>query len=122
MFCVPELVFGGSEGVKSNFQILRSRIGFQRYRVRRVPFSCFALPGTFSAVPRALGPVFMFCAPRLIFIGTEVLESCIHVFHSHTSFRHNQGRRVQLSCFPLSDSFSTVPWRRVQFSCFALPD
>jgi hypothetical protein len=39
--------------------------------VRQAPFSCFARPESFSAVLRASGPVFMFCAPRLIFDGTE---------------------------------------------------
>jgi hypothetical protein len=90
LFCAPELIFGGTEGVGSRFHVLRSRNRFQRYRGHRVPFSCFALPNSFSAVPRASvsfscfahldsfslvprvsGPVFMFCAPGIIFGGTE---------------------------------------------------
>jgi hypothetical protein len=56
MFCAPGVVFGGNKGVG-------------------VPFSCFALPDSFSAVPRASGPVFMFCVPGLIFGGTEGVGS-----------------------------------------------
>jgi hypothetical protein len=63
MFCAPGLIFGGTKGVGSHFHVLRSRTHFLRYRRRRVPFSCFVLPNSFSAVPRASGPVFMFCGP-----------------------------------------------------------
>jgi hypothetical protein len=75
LFFLPGLVFCGSEGVVSRFLVLRVRTHFRRYRRRRVPFSCFALPDLFSAVPRASDPVFMFCAPRLIFDGTEDVGS-----------------------------------------------
>jgi hypothetical protein len=44
-----------------------------------VPFSCFVRPDSFSTVPGALGPVFMFCAPGLMFGGTEGVESRFHV-------------------------------------------
>jgi hypothetical protein len=72
MFCAPGVLFGGTEGDVSRFHVLRSRTHFRRYqgrwvrfhvlrsrtrfrrfRGRRVPFSCFALPDSFSAVPRA---------------------------------------------------------------------
>jgi hypothetical protein len=122
MFCAPELVFDGSVGVGSSFHVFHSRTLFWWHRVRQVLFLCFALLDSFLAVPRASGPVSMFCATRLVFIGTEGLESCIHVFRSRTSFRQNRGRLVRLSCFPLSDSFSAVLRRRVMFSCFAPPD
>jgi hypothetical protein len=69
--CRPELVFGGTEGVGSRFNVVSSRSCFRRYRGRRVPFLCFARPDSFLAVPRASGPVFMFCAPRLVFGGAE---------------------------------------------------
>jgi hypothetical protein len=108
IFCALGLGFGGTEGVGDRFHVLRSRTLFRRYRVRRVPFSCFALPDSFSVVLRASRPIFMFCAPGLIFIGTEGLESRIHVFRSWTSFQRNRGRQVKLSCFSLRDSFSTV--------------
>jgi hypothetical protein len=60
MFCAPGLIFGGTECVGSRFHILRAGIRFRRYRGRRVPLSCFTLPDSFSAVPRASGLVFMF--------------------------------------------------------------
>jgi hypothetical protein len=53
MFSAPRLVFCGTEGVGSHFYILLSQTRFRRYRGRRVPFSCFARPDSFSAVPRA---------------------------------------------------------------------
>jgi hypothetical protein len=109
MFCAPELVFGGTEGVGSRFHVLRSRSRFCRYRGRRVPFLCFALPESFSAVPSALGPVFMFCAPELNFGGTEGIWSCCHGLRFRTRFRRYRGRRVPFSCFARPNSFSTVP-------------
>jgi hypothetical protein len=65
MFCAPGLVFGGNEGVGSHFHVshfhvLRSRPRFRRYRGRQVPFSCFALPDSFSTVMRAWDPDLMF--------------------------------------------------------------
>jgi hypothetical protein len=127
MFCAPRIVFGGAECVGFRFHVFRSQTRFRRYRRRRVPFSCFALPNSFSAIPRASGPVFMFCALGLIFGGTEGVVSRFHAlrsrnhfrryrgrqvpFHalrSRTRFRRYQGRRVPFSCFPLSESFSVV--------------
>jgi hypothetical protein len=61
-FCALGLVFGGSEGVVSRLHFSRARTHFRRYQERRVPFSCFALPNSFSDVLSASGPVFMFCA------------------------------------------------------------
>jgi hypothetical protein len=75
LFCAPELIFGGTVGVGSFFNVLRSRTHFRRYRGRRVMFSCFALPDSYSAVPRALGPFFMFRAPKHIFGGTVGVRS-----------------------------------------------
>jgi hypothetical protein len=109
IFCAPELVFGGTEGVESLFNVLRSRTRFWRCRARRVPFSCFALPDSFSVVSWASSPVFMFCATRLIFDGTEGVRSFFHVLRSRTHFRLYRGRRVPFSCFVLPDSFSAVP-------------
>jgi hypothetical protein len=87
MFCSPGLIFGGSEGVGSRFHVLRSRTHFRRYRGRRVQFSCFALPDSFSAVPWASGPVFMFCAPGLVFGCTVGVGSSFHVLRYRTYFR-----------------------------------
>jgi hypothetical protein len=108
IFCDPELIFGGTEGVRSYFNVLRSRTHFRRYRGRRVPFSCLALPGSFSAVPRASGPIFMFCAPELIFGCTEGVRSRFHVFLARTLFRRFRGRRGPFSCFALPDMFLAV--------------
>jgi hypothetical protein len=109
MFCAPGLVFYSNGGGPSRFLALLARTHFQRYRGCRVPFSCFTLPNSFSAVPRALGPVFVFCAPRLVFGGTEGVGSRFHVLRAHTRFRRFWGRRVPFSCFALPDSFSAVP-------------
>jgi hypothetical protein len=106
MFCAPELVFGGTVGVGSRFHVLRSRTSFRRYRgvrslfhvlhaqtlfrlyrVHRVPFSCFAHSDSFLAVQRASGPVFMFCAPGLVFGGTEGVRSHFHDLCSQIHFR-----------------------------------
>jgi hypothetical protein len=126
--CALGLVFGGAEGVRSRFHVLRARTCFRRYRGRRVPFSSFALSDSFSAVPRASGPVFTFCAPGLIFSCTEGIGSRFyvllsltrfrryrgsgsrfHVLRSRTHFRWYQGRWVPFSCFACPDTFSAVP-------------
>jgi hypothetical protein len=78
MFLAPGLVFSGTEGDGSSFYVLRSRTHFQRYREHQVPFSCFALAYSFSAVPRVSGPVYMLCVPGLVFYGTEGVGSCFH--------------------------------------------
>jgi hypothetical protein len=138
MFYAPGLVFGGTEGVGSRFHVLRDRTHFRRYQGRQLPFSCFvrrtrfrryrgrripfsyfALPNSFSAVPRASGAVFMFCAPGLVFGGIEGVRSCFHVFRSRTCFWRYRGRRVPFSRFPLRDSFWRYRGCRVPFSCFA---
>jgi hypothetical protein len=109
MFSASIIVFGGSECVGSHFNVLRSRTRFRRYRGRRVRFFCFALPDSFSAVPRASGPVFIFCAPGLVFGETEGVGSHFHVLPARTHFRRYRGRPIPFSCFPLPYSFSTVP-------------
>jgi hypothetical protein len=108
LFCTPELVSGGIEGLRSRFHILRSRTHFRRYRGRQVPFSSFARPDSFSVEPRALGPVFMVCTPGLLFGNTEGVGSCFHVLRDRTRFRWYRGRRVPFSCFPLLDIFLAV--------------
>jgi hypothetical protein len=109
MFCEPGIVFGDTEGVGSRFHVLRSRTRFRRYGGRVVPFSCFARPDSFSAVPRASGPVFMFCAPGLNFGGTEGVGSDFHVLRSRTHFRRYRGRRVPFSCFACWTRFRRLP-------------
>jgi hypothetical protein len=99
MFCSPGLVFDGTECVGSRFHVLLSGTRFRRYRGRRVPFSCFSLPDSFSAVPSASGPVFMFCAPVLIFFGTEGVASRFHVLRARTCFRYTEGVRSRFHVF-----------------------
>jgi hypothetical protein len=108
-FCAPGLVFDGTEGVGARFHFLRSRTLFARYRGRRVLFSCFALPNSFRAVPRASGTVFKFCAPRLVFDGTEGDRARFHVLRSRTLFGWYRGRRGSFSSFAFPDTFLTVP-------------
>jgi hypothetical protein len=97
VFCASGLVLGSNEGVGSRIHHLRAGTRFRRYRGRRVSFTCFALQDSFSAVPRASGPVFMFCAPGLIFDGTEGVGSLIHDLRARTRFRRLRGRRVPYS-------------------------
>jgi hypothetical protein len=98
MFCAPEYVFAVAAGVGSCFHVLRTRTRFRRYRRRRAPFSCIAIPVPFSAVRRALDTVFRFCMPVLIFGGIEGIMPSFHVW----GYR---GRRLPISCFALPDSF-----------------
>jgi hypothetical protein len=105
IFFAPGLVFDGTEGVGSCFQILRARTRFQRYRGRRVPLSSFARPESFSAFTRASGPVFMFCAPGLRFDGTEGVMFLFHVFRSRNSFRRYRVSQVPFSSFARPDPF-----------------
>jgi hypothetical protein len=108
MFCTPGLVFDGTEGVGSRFHVLRSQTSFRRCRLRRVPFSCFERPASFSVEPRASGPVFIFCASGLVFGGTEGVGSRFHILRVGTSFWRYRGRRVPFSYFALRDTFSAV--------------
>jgi hypothetical protein len=121
MFCTPGLVFGGTEGVGSHFQVLSSQTRFRRYRGRRVPFSCFARPYSFLEVPKASGPVIMFCVPELVFGGVEGVGSRFHVLRARTRFRRYRGRRVSFSCFALPDSFSAEPRASYPVFMFCAP-
>jgi hypothetical protein len=128
MFCAPGLIFGGKEGGGSRFHVMLARTRFQKYRGRRVPFSClrvqtnsrryrgrrvrfecFARLDLFSTVPRASGPVFLLCAPGRIFGGTEGVGSRFLVLLPGLIFIGTEG---DMSCFPVfarADSFSAVP-------------
>jgi hypothetical protein len=81
-FSAPVHFFGGTEGIESRFYVLRSLTGFRQYRGRRVPFSCFALPNLFSAIPMASVPFFMFCASGPVLGGTDGVRSYFHVLRS----------------------------------------
>jgi hypothetical protein len=76
--------------------------------MRRVSYSYFACSISFSALRRASGPVFMFCAPGLIFGGAERVESPLHILRAQNRFRWYRGPRVPFSCFARPDSFSAV--------------
>jgi hypothetical protein len=78
-------------GVGSRFHVLRSRTQFRRNRGRRFPFSCFARPDSFSAVPRVSDPILMFCTPGLVFGCTEGVRSRFHVLRARTGFRPYRG-------------------------------
>jgi hypothetical protein len=142
MFCVPVLIFDGSEGVGSRFNVLRSRTCFRRYRRRPLLFPCFASPHTFLTIPRASGNVFMFCTPELVFGGTEGVSYRFHVLRSRTHFSAvpRGSGPVFMFCVPAlifggtegigsrfrvlraRPHFRRSRWRWVPFSCFALPD
>jgi hypothetical protein len=96
-------VFGGTEQVGSIFHVWRAQTRFHWYRGRRVPFSCFTLPDSFSAVSRASLSVFMFFAPGHVFGDTEYVRSRFYIFRSRTFFWRYRGRRVPFSCFALPD-------------------
>jgi hypothetical protein len=98
MFCAPRSVLGGIDGAVYSFRVSHSRTRFRRYRGHQVLFSCFALPDSFSAVLRALGPVFIFCALRLIFDSTEGACFRFHVLPSRTHFGRYRRRQVMFSC------------------------
>jgi hypothetical protein len=100
---------GGSEGVGSSLQVLRSRTHFRGYRGRRVLFSCFALLDTFLAVRKASGPIFLFCAPGHAFCGADDVGTCFHVLRSRTRFQRYRGRLVPFSCFARLDAPAAVP-------------
>jgi hypothetical protein len=108
MFCTPEFIFDETVGVMCLFHVLRSRSHFHRYRGPRVPYSCSSLPYSFSSVPTASGLALTFCAPELIFGGTEGVMSSFHGLRYRTNFRQYRGRQVQFSSFALSDSFWTI--------------
>jgi hypothetical protein len=121
IFCAPGLIFGGTEGVVSRYNVLCTRTRFRRYRGRRVPFSCFALPDSFSAVQWASDPIFLFCDPGLIFDGTVVVGSRFHVLRSRTRFRRYRGCHFSCSCFARLDSFSAVPGASLLVFLFCAP-
>jgi hypothetical protein len=122
MFCAPGLIFDGAECVGSRFHVLRARTSFRRYRVRRVSFSCFERPNSCSALPRASGPVFIFCAPGPVFGATEVVGSRFHLLRARTLVWRYRGRRVPFSCFARPDSFSALPRESSAFFMFCAPE
>jgi hypothetical protein len=108
-FEAPGLVFGGTYGVWSRFDILCSRTRFQQFLGRQVLFSCFASPFSFSAVPRASCPVFLFCVPGHVFGVIVVVRSPFLVLRFRNRFCRFRGRQVQFSCLAYPHLFSAVP-------------
>jgi len=130
-FGAPGHVFGVTECVGSRFQVSRSGTRFPRFRVRRFPFSRFALLELFSVLMRALGPVFAFshfvlpdailplpsasdpvftfCALGRVFGITECVWSRFHVLRFRSLFGRDRVRWVPFSSFALRDAFSAFP-------------
>jgi hypothetical protein len=100
MFGTPGLIFGRTEGARIHFHVILSRSHFRRYRERRVPFSYFAFPNSFSALPRASNPVLS---------GTEDVGFWFHILRTRIRFGRYRGSRVSFSCFALPDSIWAVP-------------
>jgi hypothetical protein len=107
-FCARGFCFGGTEGDRFCFTVLRSRTRFRRYRGHQVTSSCFSLPDPFSLVPSSSGPIFMFCATVIIFGGNEGVRSHFLVLRSQNRFQLYRGRRVPFSCFVLLEPFSAI--------------
>jgi hypothetical protein len=98
MFCDLTLIFDGTEGAGSRFNVLRSQTRFGTYRGRWVPFASFALPDTFSCF------AFPDCFSAVLRVSGQVF-----IFRFRTHFWRYRGCRVPFSCFALSDSFWAVP-------------
>jgi hypothetical protein len=141
MFGAPGLIFGGNKGVGSRLHVLHARTRFRRYRGRRVSFSYFARPNSFSAVPTASGPAFMFCAPGHVFGDMEGVGSRFHVLRldsfsaltrasdpvfmfcaSRLIFDGTEGVGSRFHLLRSRTRFRRYRGRRVMFSYFALPD
>jgi hypothetical protein len=115
MFYASGLIFGGTEGIESRFHVLGYRTRFRRFGGRRVSISCFSQPDSFSAVPRASGPVYMFCAPGLVFGGIEGVGSRFHILLSRTRFQRYRGRQIPFSCIACPDLFPPYQGRLFPF-------
>jgi hypothetical protein len=146
MFCAPELIFGGTNGVRTLFRRCGGRpdafLTVPMASTPQLPLSYFALPDSFSTVPRASGPIFMFCPSELVFGNTDDVSFRFHVLRPQTRFRRYRANQVPFSYFAIPDSFFTgtegvgshlhilrgrIRFRRDRsrlhlFLCFALPD
>jgi hypothetical protein len=119
--CALRLIFDGNDGVGSRFHVLRFRTHFRRYLGRRISFSCFVCPDSFSTVPKASGPVFMFLGPRLVFGATEGVGSRFHVLRTHNRFRRAECVESHFHVLRSWTRFRRCRVRRVPFSCFTRP-
>jgi hypothetical protein len=121
MFYATELIFNGTNGVGSRFHVLCARTRIRRCEGRRVPFSCFALPDSFSAVLRALCLVFMFCVHVLDFDGSEGVGSHFHVLRPRTRFLRYRGIGSRFHVLRSRPRFRRFRGRQIPFSYFASP-
>jgi hypothetical protein len=132
MFCALGLIFGDKEGVGSSFHVLGIHTHFQRYRGRRFSFHvlcyrthfqwCRGRRASFSCfVPRATGPGFMFCAPRLVLGGTEGVRYSFMFFSPGLVFGGTEGIGSSFSYFPLPNSFWAVPRAPALIFMFCAP-
>jgi hypothetical protein len=87
MFCVPILVFDGTEGVGSHFHVLR---------------------GLVIGDTEVVGSCFNVLRAR-IFGGAEGVGSRFNILRSLSRFRRIRECRLPFSCFARPNSFSTVP-------------
>jgi hypothetical protein len=120
-FSCSGLISDGTEGVEFGYHILRFRTRFRRYRGRRDPFSCLVRPNSFRTILRASGSIVMFCAPEIIFGGTEDVGSHFHISRARTRFQRYRGRRVPFSSFARPNSFPTVTTASCLFFIFRAP-
>jgi hypothetical protein len=136
-----------TEGVRSHFHVSGSRTRFRRCRVRSIPFSCFACPDSFLAIPTASGPFSCFRRYRGrpvpfscfvlqdMFSAVPSASSPVFMCCPRTRFRRYRGRRVSFSFFDGTEGvrscfhvlrtrtrFRRYRGHRVPFSCFARPD
>jgi hypothetical protein len=103
MFCAPGLIFDGTEGAGSRFHVLRSQARFWWCGGRRV------LPDSFSTVSRVSHPVFIFCALRLIFVGSGGVGSRFHVLRARSPFGVTEGIGSRFHILLSRTSFFVVP-------------
>jgi hypothetical protein len=137
LFCAPRLVLGVTEGVRSTFHVFHSRTRFGRFRGRRVPISFFALQNSFSTVPRASGPIFMFCAPGFVLGSTPVfffslpdpfwavpraLGSVFMLCATGLVFGCDDGSESRFHVLPSRTHFHRDRGHRVPFACSAISD
>jgi hypothetical protein len=74
------------------------------------------------ALSRASGPIFMFCAPGLIFGGTEVVRFRFHVSSPGQVFGGTEGVGSRFQVLLSQTHFRRYRGHRVPFPCFARPD
>jgi hypothetical protein len=88
MFYALELVFGGTDGVRSRYHV-------------------FA-PGHIFGGAKGVRSRFDVLRLGLVFDGSEGVGSRIHFLRARTRFRRYRRRRVPFSSFALRDSFWAV--------------